>query len=40
MVNTILDKLFTKNAEIYLVWTENILNTKPLERQRHDKHVT
>ena len=40
MVNTILDKLFTKNAEIYFVWTENILNTKPLERQSHDKHVT
>ena len=40
MVNTIRDKLFTKNAEIYFVWTENILNTKLLERQRNNKHVT
>ena len=29
MVNASLNKLSTKNAEIYLVWTENILNAKP-----------
>lgn len=29
MVNTSLDKLSTENAEINLVWTENILNMKP-----------
>ena len=40
MVNISLDKLCTKNAEIYLVWTENILNEKPFGKNENVTIVT